>query len=176
MNLIRVAGLAGACLLSFVPIQAAQTYSGQSDRAYGRNESGRYPDRIPAGTRIKVRTNDTIEVRERANNRIYTGTVAEGVTGENGTVLIPKGANAELTVATSDRNDLSIDLESITVRGHRYMVAAEAYDRARHTGLGANKRTGEYVGGGAVLGTIIGALAGGGKGAAIGALAGSGAG
>jgi hypothetical protein len=102
--------------------------------------------------------------------------VADDVTGENGTVLIPKGANAELLVATGDRNDLSVDLESITVRGHRYMVAAEAYDRARHTGIGANKRTGEYVGGGALLGTIIGAIAGGGKGAAIGAMAGSGAG
>jgi hypothetical protein len=39
-------------------------------------------------------------------------------------------------------------------------------------GLGQNKRTGEFVGGGAVLGTLLGAIAGGGKGAAIGALAG----
>jgi len=176
MNIIRATGIASACLVLFVPVQAAQAYPGQSDRAYERNESGRYPDRIPAGTRIKVRTNDTIDVRERTNNRVYTGTVAEDVTGENGTVLIPRGANAELLVTSSDRNDLSVDLESITVRGHRYMVSAQAYDRARHTGIGANKRTGEYVGGGALLGTIIGAIAGGGKGAAIGALAGSGAG
>jgi hypothetical protein len=176
MNIIRATGITSACLALFVPVQAAQAYPGQSDRAYERNESGRYPDRIPAGTRIKVRTNDTIDVRERTNNRVYTGTVAEDVTGENGTVLIPRGANAELLVTSSDRNDLSVDLESITVRGHRYMVSAQAYDRARHTGIGANKRTGEYVGGGALLGTIIGAIAGGGKGAAIGALAGSGAG
>ena len=39
--------------------------------------------------------------------------------------------------------------------------------------VGANRRTGEFVGGGAVLGTIVGALAGGGKGAAIGAAAGA---
>ena len=151
--MIRATGIVSACLALFVPIQCAQAYPGQSDRAYERNESGRYPDRVSAGTRIKVRTNDTIDVRERANNRVYTGTVAEDVTGENGTVLIPRGANAELLVATSDRNELSVDLESITVRGHRYMVTAEAYDRARHTGIGANKRTGEYVGGGALLGT-----------------------
>ena len=43
-------------------------------------------------------------------------------------------------------------------------------------GVGANKRTAEMVGGGAVLGTLIGAIAGGGKGAAIGAVAGAGAG
>jgi hypothetical protein len=39
-------------------------------------------------------------------------------------------------------------------------------------GLGANKRTGTYVGGGALAGTLLGAVAGGGKGAAIGAIAG----
>jgi outer membrane lipoprotein SlyB len=41
------------------------------------------------------------------------------------------------------------------------------------TGFGMNKRTAEMVGGGAALGTILGAVAGGGKGAAIGGLAGT---
>ena len=39
-------------------------------------------------------------------------------------------------------------------------------------GLGANKRTAKYVGGGAAVGAVLGALLGGGKGAAIGALVG----
>jgi len=43
-------------------------------------------------------------------------------------------------------------------------------------GVGKNKRTAKYVGGGALAGTLIGAIAGGGKGAAIGALAGGAAG
>ncbi len=43
-------------------------------------------------------------------------------------------------------------------------------------GVGANRRTGEYVGGGAAIGAIIGAIAGGGKGAAIGGIVGAGAG
>ena len=43
-------------------------------------------------------------------------------------------------------------------------------------GLGANQRTGVFVGGGALLGTVLGAIAGGGRGAAIGALAGGAAG
>src|SRR6202008_1947090 len=46
----------------------------------------------------------------------------------------------------------------------------------RKDGLGANQRTGKYVGGGAAIGAIIGAIAGGGKGAAIGAGAGAAAG
>jgi hypothetical protein len=69
-----------------------------------------------------------------------------------------------------------VDLESISFGGRRYMVNAEVYDRSRHEGVGANKRTGEFVGGGAAFGTILGAIAGGGKGAAIGALAGAAAG
>jgi len=43
-------------------------------------------------------------------------------------------------------------------------------------GLGANKRTGEMVGGGAAVGALIGAIVGGGKGAGIGAAVGGGGG
>ena len=39
-------------------------------------------------------------------------------------------------------------------------------------GLGANKRTGKYVGGGAAIGAVLGAILGGGKGAAVGAILG----
>jgi hypothetical protein len=53
-----------------------------------------------------------------------------------------------------------------------------SYSRSRlientGTGIGKNKRTAETVGGGAALGTIIGAIAGGAKGAAIGVLVGA---
>lgn len=44
------------------------------------------------------------------------------------------------------------------------------------SGIGANRRTGEFTGGGAAIGAIIGAIAGGGKGAAIGGGSGAGAG
>jgi outer membrane lipoprotein SlyB len=44
------------------------------------------------------------------------------------------------------------------------------------SGMGANKRTAEYTGGGGAIGAIIGAIAGGGKGAAIGAGSGAAAG
>ncbi len=133
-------------------------------------------DSIPAGTQIRVRTNQTIDAHDRADGRVYTGTVDRDVTSQNGTVMIPRGSNAELIVNNAGNNDLSVDLESVTVNGRRYMVAAEAYDKSRGSGLGKNKRTGEFVGGGAALGAIVGAIAGGGKGAAIGAAAGGGAG
>jgi len=133
-------------------------------------------DTIPAGTQIRVRTNQTIDASYRADNRVYTGTVDRDVTSNNGAVVIPQGSTAEIIVQNVSENNVSVDLESVTVNGRRYMVAAEAYDKSRGTGLGKNKRTGEFVGGGAALGAIIGAIAGGGKGAAIGAAAGGGAG
>ena len=59
----------------------------------------------------------------------------------------------------------------------RYGIRTEnAVSSKEKQGIGANKRTGKYVGGGAAVGAIIGAIAGGGKGAAIGATAGAGAG
>jgi enhancing lycopene biosynthesis protein 2 len=137
---------------------------------------GNLSDFIPRGTQIRVRTDQAIDARDRSDGRIYTGAVAEDVKGDDGRMVIPRGARAELIVQNLGDNDLTVDLESITVDGHRYMVATQAYDNARHTGLGANERTGKYVGGGAVFGAIIGALAGGGKGAAIGAAVGGAAG
>jgi hypothetical protein len=69
-------------------------------------------------------------------------------------------------------------LRSLTVNGHKYTVASNAVAKngGGKEGVGKNKRTAKYVGGGALAGTLIGAIAGGGKGAAIGALAGGAAG
>jgi len=153
----------------------AQDYPNR-DRDRADREGGNYADTIPAGAVVRVRTDQYIDARDRSDGRIFTGTIAEDVISSDGRVIVPRGERAELIVQNLPNNQLSIDLESITIQGHRYMVAADAYDTSRRTGIGANKRTGEYVGGGAVFGTIIGAIAGGGKGAAIGALAGGAAG
>jgi hypothetical protein len=70
-----------------------------------------------------------------------------------------------------------LDLESVGIEGMRYGVeSTETAIGTAGEGFGANKRTGEFLGGGAILGAIIGALAGGGKGAAIGAVGGAAAG
>src|SRR6185369_892734 len=58
----------------------------------------------------------------------------------------------------------------------RYALRADAERIDSRSAVGSNRRTGKYAGGGAVIGSIIGAIAGGGKGAAIGAVAGGGAG
>lgn len=130
---------------------------------------------LQAGTEISVRTNGRIDSEDR-QSRSYSAQVERDVAGPNGEVMIPRGSDAQLVVRDLGRNSLALDLDSITVNGRRYVVNTEDVTRSGAQGVGANKRTGEYVGGGAVLGTLLGAIAGGGKGAAIGALAGGAAG
>lgn len=137
-------------------------------------------DRVPAGTDITVRTNDSIDAKHPTDSRIYTGVVDQDVRDSSGRVVIPRGSNAELIMRDVDRDTIVLDLESVQVNGQRYMVStsdqAVSAESSGKEGVGANKRTGKYVGGGAVIGSIIGAIAGGGKGAAIGAATGAGAG
>jgi hypothetical protein len=128
------------------------------------------PTRLEGGTNIPVRVDEAIST-ERADGRVFTGTVDQDVRGIDGRLAIPRGSSVELIVRAARDGDLILDLESVVVYGQRYALDAEA-DRveARRE---PNRRTGEAAGGGAVLGAIIGAIAGGGKGAAIGAGAGA---
>jgi hypothetical protein len=130
---------------------------------------------IASGTRVDVRTDETIDVRDQVDGRVFTGSVANDVMDQSGRVVIPRGSRAELEVRRIGSNEMSVDLDSVTVGQERYSVQATA-PRTSREGVGENKRTGEYVGGGALLGTVLGAIAGGGKGAAIGAAAGAAAG
>ena len=131
---------------------------------------------IGAGANIAVRTNQTIDARQ-SDGRVFTGVVYQDVTDSNGNVAIPRGSDVELIVRNVSSNDMVLDLESVTANGQRYALVADAdVGSGQRNGLGRNARTGEYVGGGALLGTIIGAIAGGGRGAAIGAGAGAAAG
>ena len=133
-----------------------------------------YPETIPAGTNVEVRTNQRIDLRD-SSGEVYSATVNRDVLDTDGNVAIPRGAQADMVVRNLGNHDLALDLEAITVNGRRYAVSGESnsYNAGRKAGVGKNERTAKYVGGGAVLGTIIGAIAGGGKGAAIGAVAGA---
>jgi len=130
---------------------------------------------IGAGTTIKVRTNEAIKTSDEGQT--FSGVVDQDVMGKNGKVVIPKGSHAALVVKRMANKDVALDLDSVTVNGQRYGVQTEnVISTKEKQGVGANKRTGKYVGGGAAVGAIIGAIAGGGKGAAIGAGVGAGAG
>jgi hypothetical protein len=133
---------------------------------------------LPPGTEIALRTEQRIDSREVVEGQTFPAEIAEDVRDTDGSIAIPRGSEASLITRRLEGNgDITLDVQSIMVEGRRYRVSTEDQDlQNRRDGVGANRRTGEYVGGGAALGAIIGAIAGGGKGAAIGAVAGAGAG
>jgi hypothetical protein len=135
-----------------------------------------YSMTLAAGTAISVRTNENIDTHDASRGTSYSAQVDRDITGPDGNVVIPRGAEARLIVRRIDNNSLALDLESVRVNGRIFRVDTSTTHANGQEGLGENKRTGEFVGGGAVLGTLLGAIVGGGKGAAIGALAGTGAG
>jgi hypothetical protein len=139
-------------------------------------------ERIPRGTELRIRTDQTIHSRSADVGRTYPATVARNVRDSRGRVVVPRGSDAELIVREVSNGgrfgkaDLVLDLDSIRVAGRRYTVDTNEVEREAGSGIGRNRRTGEMIGGGALLGTLLGAIAGGGKGAAIGAIAGGAAG
>ncbi len=195
MERIRVYFLsAGIAALLAVGTAAAQTSTGENPdmsapaqtstaAPHARAAGSRSSLTVPTGTEIAVRTNEAIDSTNARAGQKFSGTVEENVTGPNGEVLIPKGSNAELVIrnvssgGTTSSPELALDLHSIDIGGHPYVVSSRTLQQqSGKEGIGKNKRTGEYVGGGAALGAVIGAVAGGGKGAVLGGLAGAAAG
>jgi hypothetical protein len=138
---------------------------------------------LPVGTKISVRTDDTINSANAVEGQTYPAEVTDDVPDANGDVVIPHGSNAQLVIRSASKggrfrgaSDLVLDLQSISVEGQQYRISSSDVRESGKQGLGANKRTAEYTGGAAAIGAIIGAIAGGGKGAAIGAGAGAGGG
>lgn len=132
---------------------------------------------LAPGTEIVVRTIDRVEVRRADPNQRFMATVDRDVVDETGRVVIPRGSSAHLIATDIGHGEIAIDLRLVFVDGKRFVLNTEDISSGdRREGVGANRRTGEVVGGSALFGTIVGAIAGGGKGAAIGALAGGAAG
>lgn len=134
---------------------------------------------IPAGTAISITTSQSISSKTAKAGQSVPGSVSKDVT-VGGKVVIPKGSEAKLTVASAQPSGrlstpakLWLRLRSVTVNGKTYTFSTSLAGR---TAGSKAKRDTVFIGGGAGAGALIGGLAGGGKGAAIGALAGAGAG
>jgi hypothetical protein len=138
---------------------------------------------VPTGTEVSLRSDETIDSEDAAEGQTYAAEVTNDVRDDSGDVVIPRGANAKLAIKSATKggrikgaSDLVVALQSIAVGGKEYLVNATDLQKEGKEGIGVNKRTGQYVGGAAALGAVIGAIAGKGKGAAIGAVSGAGAG
>ncbi len=133
----------------------------------------------PAGTELIVRTVETIDSRNSGPDQVFAAIFEQAVTNGAGQVIIPEGSSAQLLVrqmasgGKTGSPEMMLDVQSITVNGRKYLVSTADLAQDNDSGLGKNKRTAEVVGGGAAIGTLIGAIVGGGKGAAIGAVIGA---
>lgn len=135
--------------------------------------------RIPGGTSVRVRLDNTIDTsRNRAGDR-FTATLAAPVT-RDGRVILPKGTvfHGRLTQSKSSgrlrgRAVLGLTLDSFQLNGRTYEVDTPSVVR---TSADHKRRNIGLIGGVSGLGAAIGAIAGGGKGALIGAGAGAAAG
>jgi len=126
---------------------------------------------LPAGTRLVVRMIDGVDSQRDAVGKTFAASLDEPVMVD-GRIVIPRGADVVVKLVDAKesgkfagRTTLTLDLMSLSVNGRMVDVNTETVTE-QSSSRGA--RTGKVVGGTAVLGTIIGAIAGGGKGAAIG--------
>jgi hypothetical protein len=160
-----------------------RNYNDPNNRNYGNpnNRNNNYssrgdnqPEYLPAGTRLAILTNEQIDSNTANTNQVYSGQADQDVTDNAGEIIVPRGSPAELVIRTfSSGNEMTLDVQAITVNGRRYRISTVPLRQTSRNGLGVNKRTAEMVGGGALIGTIIGAVVGHGKGAAIGAAVGA---
>lgn len=130
---------------------------------------------IPAGTHISVRLGHEINSGKAETGQSFQGTLAKSIIVK-GKTLAKAGVpvHGKVTEAKSSGRlhapgELTLRLTSIN--GQAVHTSAAFFKGKSHTKSNVTK-----IGGGAAAGTVIGALAGGGKGAAIGGAAGAGAG
>lgn len=134
---------------------------------------------LAAGTVIPVRISETLDSKTAQPNDVFHGSLASDL-GSQGVIAVPMGSpvtgrivDAKEAAHFKGSSMLSIELTQLTARGHNVSLVTDSFSKE---GAARGKNTAAKAGGGAALGAIIGAIAGGGKGAAIGGLAGGAAG
>lgn len=134
---------------------------------------------VPAGTRILIRTVDSIDSSKQKTGYRFTASLetnlqVDGVTvASRGATVYGRLASAESAGRMKGSSELTLELTDIVIKGTTYPLVTSTYEVK---GQGEGSKTAKKVVGGAGLGALIGGIAGGGKGAGIGALAGAGAG
>ena len=138
---------------------------------------------LPAGSEISIRMNESIDSATAEEGQKFDAEVTRDAKDDNGDIVIPRGSRANVVILSASNggrfrgaSDLILDLQSVSIDGKQYLIDGAEITKKGKSGVGANKRTATYTGGGAAVGAIIGAITGGRKGAAIGAGAGAGAG
>jgi len=140
------------------------------------------PNRVTlnSGMLIPVRLVDGLSTDRNVVGDAFSATLDQPLIA-GGFVIAERGARVEGRVVASDRGSkmkgrasLAVELTNIhTSDGQNVPIRTDSFEKH---GASTGAQSAEKVGGGAVIGAAIGAIAGGGKGAAIGAGVGSAAG
>lgn len=137
-------------------------------------------DMLPAGTVLSIRMVDGVDSERDSVGQTFRASLDEPVMAPDGRTLVPRGSDVVVKLVDDQqsgkiegRTVLTLDIVSLKVNGRDVEIDTTAITEQSDSRTG---RSAKVIGGTAVLGTIIGALAGGGKGAAIGAASGAGVG
>jgi hypothetical protein len=136
---------------------------------------------IPTGTAIVIRTEEKIDSDNVSPGQKFSAEVVDAVDDLAGGVAIPAHSKAKLLIVSESGGGagspyMYLDLDSVNISGKPHRVYTSELKESNDKGFGKNKRTAEFLGGGAALGGLFGAILGGGQGAAIGAASGAGGG
>lgn len=155
-------------------------YVGDADRDRNTNYRDRsgnsYGAVLPAGTVVSVRMIDSIDSDASHAGETYRASLDQPLVA-NGQTVAPAGSDATVQIVRvqqggriSGNEEVTLALASFSANGRTYDINTSNENVSSNT---RGKQSAEVIGGGAALGAIIGAIAGGGKGAAIGAGAGA---
>jgi hypothetical protein len=158
-----------------VPIEDVAVLTFSTPKS-GVAQKGRAAVVIPAGTLLRVRIVDEIDVDATQSGMLFRASLDDAVLS-GGAVIVPRGAEVALVAAKVEQGGkfkgsdlIQLKAISVTVNGKANPVVT-SLSQTKSDGEG--KKTARKVAGGAGLGAIIGGIAGGGAGAGIGALAGA---
>ena len=131
------------------------------------------------GDKIAVRLSDSVNTGKNRTGDRFQAVIDHDIE-VNGLIVIPRGAAVQgslKNVVSSGRlrrrSEATLEIDTITIAGQRQVMEVEPETRL---GQGHRSHDGKFIGGGALFGMVVGALAGGGKGAAIGSVTGAAAG
>lgn len=153
--------------------------SARSESTATRSSSSSRGLTVPSGTRLVVRTIDSIDSDQNHPGDKFQASleqplyVNETLVAAKGTSIYGRLDQIQGSGQLSGKAQLRLSLTGIVLNGQTIPLTTGDYEVA---GKSRGASTAKKVGGGAALGAVIGAIAGGGKGAAIGAGVGAGAG
>jgi hypothetical protein len=138
------------------------------------------PPMIPSGTILTIRMVDSVDSERDRVGQTFRAALDEPVFDGNGNTMIPRGSDVVVKLVDDQqsgkiegRTIMTLDVVSLNINGRPVDIDTTSITEQSDS---RGARSAKVIGGTAVLGTIIGAIAGGGKGAAIGAASGAGVG